>query len=221
MLALLAGLIAGVGAWGIGEATHVQEASFHSDKEKIDVPVSVSGTQNALYSYSALGAVLGLILGLTGGFIGRSILKGIAGGILGLILGAAAGGGLSLLILPVYYSQPPGNDLVYSLLTHGSIWLAVGAAAGVAYGVGRGGGGAAIFRGLVIGASAALIATVVYEFGGGIFFPLALTDRPVSHTSESRLVARLLVTVLVASAVILAGEVPMKAKTNAEPTAAA
>jgi hypothetical protein len=50
---------------------------------------------------------------------------------------------------------------------------------------------------------------------------LALTDRPVSHTSESRLVARLLVTVLVASAVILAGEVPMKAKTNAEPTAAA
>jgi hypothetical protein len=52
------------------------------------------------------------------------------------------------------------------------------------------------------GAGVALLATAVYEFAGGILFPLALSNRPVSVTWQSRLSAQLLVAVLVTADVI-------------------
>jgi hypothetical protein len=56
------------------------------------------------------------------------------------------------------------------------------------------------------GTGAALLATVIYEFAGSILFPLATTDRPLSAAWESRLAARLLVTLLVAAGVVLSAE---------------
>ena len=201
-LALAAGLLAGLIAWAIGEATLVPEASYENKKEKIHVALSVAGIRNGTISFGALGAVAGLVLGMAGGLIGRSALRTIAAGATGLLLGGGVGVTLSRLILPIYYEHSASGELTYSLMVHGGIWLAVGAAAGLAFGIGLGGWRGAL-RGILGGACAALLAAVIYEFAGGIMFPLALTDRPISRTWESRLLARLLVTVLTAVGVVL------------------
>ena len=57
-----------------------------------------------------------------------------------------------------------------------------------------------------------MLAAVIYEFAGGILFPQALTDRPISQTWESRLVARLLVTVLTAVGVVLSMQSAVREK---------
>ena len=119
----------------------------------------------------------------------------MAAGATGLLLGGGVGAALSWLILPIYYAHSTGGELSYSLLVHGGIWLAVGAAAGLAFGIGLGGSVRCAPRGTGE-ACAALLAAVIYEFAGGILFPQALTDRPLSQTWESRLLARLLVTLI-------------------------
>jgi hypothetical protein len=204
-LALAAGLLAGAIAWGIGEAVLVPEVGLHSPKRKINIDPSVAGIRNGIICFVALGATIGLGMGLTGGLIGRSGLRASIAGVIGLLLGGGAGGALSWLILPVFYKQPPNNDLIYSLMVHGGVWVGVGAAAGLAFGIGLGERNA-IRRGLISGAGFALLATVIYEFAGPFLFPFGMIDRPISHNWESRLAARLLVTVLIAVGVVVAAD---------------
>ena len=49
------------------------------------------------------------------------------------------------------------------------------------------------------GAGAALLATAIYEFAGGILAPGAMTNLPVSAAWQTRIAAQLLVTLLVAT----------------------
>jgi hypothetical protein len=201
-LALAAGLMAGVVAWAVGEATLVPEAAYENKKAHVHVVHSVAGIRNGIISFGALGAATGLALGLAGGLIGRSALRAIAAGATGLLLGGGVGAALSKLILAIYYNHSASGELTYSLMVHGGIWTAVGAAAGLAFGIGLGGWRGAL-SGMLGGACAALLAAVIYEFAGGILFPLALTDRPISKTWQSRLLARLLVAGLTAFGVVL------------------
>ena len=62
-LALVAGLLAGVIAWAIGEATLVPEASYENKKANVHVALSVSGIRNGTISFGALGAATGLAPG--------------------------------------------------------------------------------------------------------------------------------------------------------------
>lgn len=202
VLALAAGLAAGVLAWGIGEAVIVPETGIVSGGG-MKVPPSVDGTRNGTVSFGVLGAVLGFALGLAGGLIRRSFLWACLAAVAGLLLGGGAGVVTAQSLVPVYYEHQRANDLTYSLTMHGGILAAVGAATGLAFGIGLGGWGRMI-RVTVAGAGAAALAAVIYEFAGGILFPTAQTDHPVSLTWQTRLVARLLVTVLVA-AVLAAG----------------
>jgi hypothetical protein len=202
-LALAAGLAAGVIAWAIGEATLVPEMEHLAGRGEIKVPVSVTGTHNGIASFGALGAALGLGLGLAGGLISRSFLRACLAAAIGLFLGGGASVAVSRLILPVYYAHLTEDDLTYSLMTHSGVWAAIGGVAGLVFGLGLGGWDR-MLRATVGGAGAALLATVIYEFAGGILFPLAMTNQPVSVTWQSRLVARLLVAVLVVAGVVLA-----------------
>jgi hypothetical protein len=190
-------------AWAIGEGTLVAEAGYVNKKEHINVPPSVAGTRNGIISFGALGATTGLALGLAGGLISRSAIRAVLAGTTGLLLGGGVGAAVCWLVLPIYYEHSTGGEITYSLLVHGGDWVAVGAAAGLAFGIGLG-GSRGLLGGMVGGAGAALLAAVIYEVAGGILFPRALTDRPVSITWESRLLARLLVTVLAAAGVVLA-----------------
>ena len=129
--------------------------------------------------------MLGLGLGLAGGSIGRSIPRAVVAGVVGLLVGGAIGIGTARLLVPVYFANREANDLIHPLLVHGGIWGAVAAVAGLAFGLGLGVGPGV--RTALAGAAAALLATVVYEIAGGLLFPTAMTDRPVSATWETRL----------------------------------
>ena len=125
----------------------------------------------------------------------------------GFVLGGIAGALVPQLVLPVYYKNSLAGDLIYSLMIHGGTWGAIGAAAGLAFAIGLG-GWHAIVRGLVGGVAGALLATVIYEFAGGLLFTNAMTDRPISQTVVSRLVARVLVTVFIAAGLVAAAPPP-------------
>jgi hypothetical protein len=204
-IAVAAGVAAGLIAWAIGEATLVPEAAYQDKKQHINVLPQVAGIQNCFFSFGALGAAIGLGLGMAGGLAGRSVVRAVMAGGAGLLLGGGCGVALTRLIVPYYYENSRSGDIVYSLLVHGGIWTAAAAVAGLAFAIGLG-----EWRGLaraILGAAGgAFLAAIMYEIGGGMLFPSALTDRPISTTWASRLFARLTVTVLAAAGVALLAE---------------
>jgi hypothetical protein len=205
-LTVAAGLAAGVLAWAVGEATLIREAGLAAKGRVVRSP-TVDGIRNGMVSFGAQGAALGLGLGLAAGLARRSVRSGIVAGVIGLVLGGAAGAGAARLLMPFYYANVRANSPVYSLIVHGGIWAAVGAAAGLAFGMGLGGRDRTI-RALLGGVGGALVATVVYELAGILLFPLAQTDRPISLTPATRLLARLIVAVFVAWAAVAAVRAP-------------
>jgi hypothetical protein len=158
----------------------------------------------AALAYGGLGGLLGLTLGVAGGLARRSSRGAIAAGLTGLVLGEALGLATTLLLLRWYHAsrialtdENHNQDLGLALATHGGIWLAIGAAAGAALGLGLGGG--RLVRGIIGGILGAAIATVIYEFGGAIMFPLAETFRPTAGTAPARLLAHLSVALCVST----------------------
>ena len=169
-------------------------------------PAAEVGLRNALVSYGTLGAALGLGLGLAGGLIHRSVFRGVLAGATGLVFGGVTGVAMARVLAPVFYRNLTADDLTYSLIVHGGIWGAVGAVAGLAFGLGLGRGWGRILRVTVGGAGAALLAAAIYEIAGGILVPGAMTNLPVSAAWQTRIAAQLLVTLLVATGVVLAAE---------------
>jgi hypothetical protein len=145
----------------------------------------------------------------------------VAGGLLGAVLGLALGGGVSLALLPWFldwrldYSD---YDLIISLVMHGLIWGLAGAAAGLAFAIGlreiRLCG-----RTLTAGWMGAVLGAVAFELIGAMFFATAGTDEPISLTWATRLMARLLVTVGAAVAIIVLLPAPRPADAQTVPQA--
>ena len=157
----------------------------------------------AALTNAGLGLFLGLALGAAGGLARRSARAAIAAGFTGLILGGTAGAVTTQLVLPSFHTaraeapeEERNTDLALALRTHAAIWLAVGAAAGLALGFGLG-GGAQLVRATIGGTLGAGLATVIYEFGGAIVFPLAETFQPVAKYPTARLLAHLTVALCV------------------------
>ena len=164
----------------------------------------VSMDRAAALAYGGLGMFLGLALGAAGGLVRRSPVAAIAAGLIGLVLGGAAGAGTTLALLPSYHAalaarqdEDKENNLSLALMTHGGIWVAVGAAAGLALGLGLGGLGR-IARATIGGILGACLAAAIYEFAGAIVFPTAETFRPMAVAPAPRLLAHLSVALCVA-----------------------
>jgi hypothetical protein len=151
-------------------------------------------------SFIQQGAILGVVLGLVGGLARRSVRSALVAAVAGGGLGAVAAASAAHAVLPVYFRNvdPQGNSLVLPLLTHGAIWMAAGAAAGLGFGIGLGRSGlwARCALGGLLGAVAA---TVLYDLIGALAFPLDKTSEPVSATVATRLFAQVAVAVLVAA----------------------
>ena len=105
---------------------------------------SVADVRNAALAFGVLGACLGGCLGVAGGLARRSAVATAAAGLLGLLLGAGLCAGVSLATVKPFpralitYSD---YDIFISMSMHGLIWGLAGAAAGLAFAVGLGGGG--------------------------------------------------------------------------------
>src|SRR5262245_23177296 len=106
----LAGLLAGAGAWLLGEATC---ETFRPMVRRVDtiagpiiIPETASkrrtDTGNAAMVYGGLGMLLGLTLGLTGGLLRGSRPAAVRAGLLGALAGAIIPAALSLAAVPYH-----------------------------------------------------------------------------------------------------------------------
>jgi hypothetical protein len=211
-LLAVGGLLAGLLAFGIGEAVYdlipAKSVTQHAlGLTKVSTTVAtetVAAARNGALAFGVLGLFLGGCLGLAGGLARRPSFAVAAGG-LGSVLGFAAGVGASLALLPFCIASRfryPDNDLAISFLMHGAIWSLLGALAGLAFAIGLG-KRALWVRALTAGFAGALLGAVAFDLIGVVAFAGAKTDEPISRTWVTRLMARVLVTVATAAAVSL------------------
>ncbi len=209
-MAVMAGLIAGVVSWLIGEAvvtvfrppyqaTHVMgqtimKASFQDQ--------SAADTKNATLAFAVLGGMLGAALGMAGGLARKSTRAGLESSVVGLVLGVALGALASLALLPVYFmaleraQEELSRDLTLPLFVHGGIWAACGLAGGLAFGIGLGVGRTRVINAALGGLMGAVVGAVLYEVIGAMAFPTGKTTIPLPIDGKVRLLARLLVATL-------------------------
>jgi hypothetical protein len=202
--ALAAGLIAGVAAWLIGEAAH--EFFEPAEVEVIRMGQQTRGPnfdteneatlKNAVLAFGSLGGVLGMALGVGAGVARHAPRSAAMAALAGLMLGALAGAGTAAIVLPPALRSRSfrEDDLLWPFLVHAALWTPIGAAGGMAFGLGAGRRGSALAASALGGALGALFGTAAYELIGGLAFPIARTDDVISLTWPTRLIARLGVT---------------------------
>jgi len=223
---LLAGLAAGALAAALGEAT---AGAFEARGVKrqfqgvmSDLPTAkardAAATKNAALAGAGLGALLGLALGLAGGLLRGEARRGLAAGGVGLALGGLVGAGLPAAVFPAAIRLQDRHDVDPLLAGTAAQMIVAGltaAAAGAAFGIGRGGIRDAprpALHGLVGG----LVGAVVFAALGAALFPLAETDRPQAIARAPRMLAMLLPAIAAGAAVGLSavgrrGEAPAPA----------
>jgi hypothetical protein len=209
------GLVVGCFAWAAGEAAL---GAFAARRVPVTNRLGVSALavtdrtaadaeiKNVALSSGVFGALLGAALGASGGLGRRSPVAARRASVFGLVVGALAGSGMALVVLPQYYRsflrfRPEG--LIVPILLHAAIWGAVGAAGGLALGLGLGGRGRAV-RALLGGMGGAIMGAVFYEIVGAIAFPMSRTYQPAAADWPPRLLGRLLVASLAALGAALA-----------------
>ena len=215
LLVLSAGLLAGLAGFGIGE---VAPKMFPISTE---YPPEIRGTRIAIEFEGRMGvsrdrsaAVWFRRAGDDSRFNARRRRRtcsayhqgeAIAAGIVGMVVGGGAGAGMTTVLLPIYHATrtafpdaDQNNDLALALETHGGIWLAVGAAAGLALGIGLG-GRARMARALIGGIFGACVGTSIYEFGGASPVPTRAGFRPMAREMMPRALAHLAVALCVAA----------------------
>jgi len=213
-LAALGGILAGLASFGAGEALDkiIPAALVAQTAQSSNQPVmgptpeteKVAAVKNAALAFGALGLCLGGFLGIAGGLARRSTFAAVTGGLLGASLAAIVGAGVSLALLPRFLAAQtrfPQNELIISVSMHGLIWGLVGASAGLAFAGGLGERrvvGGALAGGLV----GAVLGAVAFDMIGAAFFEAADTLMPISETWPTRLMARLLVTIGTATALV-------------------
>jgi len=211
LLALGAGIIAGLLSWAGGEATYdrfkISDAMVYPPNfEKVggyertalrsrivgEARVVVERRRTAT-AFGLLGLFLGLALGLVGGLAGGSLRTGIRCATGGGVLGAAVAVSLSVILVPLFfrYKDPESGPLAL-FLTHAAIFAGIGAMCGWDLGWALG-GRLAMVRTLLGGLAGALLGTFVYETASSLVFPLLSTDEPIPTEWVPRLMAHLAV----------------------------
>jgi hypothetical protein len=214
ILAVAGGIVAGLAAFGIGEATSdlipaepVQYNFMGEMRWTVtkDSPRVLS--RATALGFGVLGACLGGSLGIAGGLARRpaSPAAPAAGGLLGAVLGVALGAGTSLALvsplLDLYFGHKD-LEILTGMFSHGVLWGPLGAAAGLAFAVGLG-ERRLTGRALMAGLAGAVLGTVAFDLVGALAFPLAQTDHLFSQTWPTRLMARLMVSLGTAAAIVL------------------
>ena len=210
--ALIVGIFVAVaGAWIAANLADRFRIVENVEHETVDHGIRFRGTkleigratQNAAVAYALTGAILSLILGVTAGCFPRrfSIRRVLAAGLAGIVLGASIAAASSYGLTPIYFNRMGTADVTLSLLIHLGIWTAVGAASGVAFGVGSGSQDVLV-RSLVGGITGAALGTLLFDISGA-FLPLAHTERPLSEEAGTRLVANIVLCLCVAIGIVV------------------
>lgn len=182
--ALIAGLLSGAIGWAGSEAAldlyHISEeaAGQEFDFTQANLERRTSGARNAAIAFGLLGATLGLTLGLAGGLAGGKAGSGPVGAGAGLVLGGASGGLIPFLVVPLYFDRfdPAEPTLLLPILVQGAIWLPIGLAGGLAFGLGLG-GRRLIWPALAGGLIGSAVGVAAVEVVNAVGFPLTNSDQ--------------------------------------------
>lgn len=211
--ALLAGLAAALLAWTGGEwaernLSPAIASEFVVSGGQQFAARAASLARKAMVANGLLGAALGLGLGILGGRARRSVRVSILGGLSGLALGGLAGSAASALLVPwfVRNERPLADDLVLPLLMHGGTAGVLGAACGLALGLGLGGPVARTARIALGGVLGGVVGAALYQVLGAVFFATEQTAQPIATGIGSRLLGRVLVALAVASVAVVASQ---------------
>src|SRR4051794_17953509 len=184
-LALAAGLIVGLAAFGLGEVFYgwfppegVPQMLGGAQVMSPTVETNtVAATKNSALSFALLGGCMGLVFGLAGGLARGSGRAALAAGLIGLLVGAVLGAVLPLALVGPYIRMQHvrnSDDLLYPLAMHSLFWGSLGAVGGLAFGIGMGRGHR--MRQFLLAVVAACLGTAAYEVIGALIDPLALTS---------------------------------------------
>jgi hypothetical protein len=190
----------------------VEEGARRKGEFRGAVLVIGNAARNAAVAYGLLGAILSLSLAATAGCLfqrfslSRIWTAGLAGIVLGGLFGAASGYALT----PVYLHRLGTADVTLSFLIHLAIWSAIGASAGVAFGMAA--GNRKVLVGSLIGGTAGgALAALLFDVCGS-FLPLAHTERPLAEQSETRLAGAALLSVFVVLGTVIVALQEARAK---------
>jgi hypothetical protein len=228
LLALGAGLAAGLLSWAAGEWTYprfkmrdaiVLPANYYqtSGYQRQALHSEVMGRAHAAVerkrttaTFGFLGLVLGTALGLIGGLVAGFRPGAVAGAVAGGIVAGAVGAGLSWIVTPVYFQYlDPEQGFLALFLARAAIFMPLGAAAGLALGLGlydR----ATFMSALCGGLAGALLGTIALESAISISFPLLPTFEVIPTGWPSRLITHLCVAAFTAAMAGLAAAKPVK-----------
>ncbi len=209
--ATLTTLIVGVflavaGAWisaNLADRFRVIENVEHGTTRRGTRLVIGNVTQNSAVAYALVGATLSLILGVTAGCLLEqfSIRRVLTAGFAGIVLGASFGAASSYGLTPLYFNRLETADVTRTILIHLGIWTAVGAASGIAFGIGA--GNRNVFLASFIGGiTGAALATLLFDVCG-VFFPFAHTETPLSQEAGTRLAANIVLCLCVAIGIVV------------------
>lgn len=219
LCAIFSGLLAAVIGWLAGERANrsfhwegrvqVEEGDGRNQRDRSPAGLLLESRYNAeakntSLAMGILGAVLGLTLGAGGGLSRRSPRAAAVSGLTDFLLGAAAGTGVPLQLVPLFYrsvGRPPNPAL--PLLIHTAMYAFIGGVGGLAFGLGLcEPGGAA--KGLLGGAMGAILGAIIYNIVHAIMFPLEWDLSPMPGKGVSRLLAQLCVSLTSIACVVLA-----------------
>jgi hypothetical protein len=148
-MVLVAVLAAGLLSWAGIEATRGLIRPQVFQKQMPDGSTVVDATldskksadmKDVALASGIQGGALALVLAVLGGLVGRSPGRGLAVGLCAMVAGAAAGAAAGYRLFPIIFRDhvPDPNDLLTPLLVQAGIWIAIGAVAGLALGLGLG-----------------------------------------------------------------------------------
>lgn len=209
---LLAGTVAGLAAWALGETSLLRVEPVKTDvnlmgqvlQSETAETLEAAEMATALRTFGVLGALTGAALGLAGGWVRGPLQRAWIPAALGLMVGAVAGAAAAVGVMTVYQRQEQvSDDLTGPLLLHLGLWVPIGAAGGVAYALGRDGRRLLLLAALG-GAVGVFLGTIAFEILGATIFPLDQTARPISSSPASRLLARLLIGMATSLGIVLA-----------------
>jgi hypothetical protein len=202
LAAALAALVAGLAAWLATElgAFRVEPGVEKTQMiwgEAIAVTArtrTIAAIREVSWSLGTFGALLGAGMGLAGALSRRSWRRALVVAGIGGAAAALAGILMPWVVLPPYHQAEmhAAGDLTRSVLMHLELWVLLGAAAGLAWGIGQPEPRRWLAT-LVGGAVGAALGILLYDVLGAFLFPLAETGKPVSAAWQTRLMAFLLV----------------------------
>ena len=206
---VLLAIAAGVIAWGAGESRLLRVDTAETDVmllgQKIRSATAETIQKAEITTAIRTFACFGALLGLAGGLAGKPRRGAIRAGLIGLILGGILGGVAALVVVPIHSRLviEPVPEFLTTFLGHAGIWMPIGAAAGLALGLGSNLDPRQTRLAIVGGLLGAAIAAILYEVAGALAFPLAETDLPISKSPGSRFLARILLAICVPTTALL------------------